>query len=149
MTKPPHSADCVPLAAAAFARAYEVFQAALAGKLPAGFVMATEMRDAVTGEARALPDTPFNRAWIAAGNCFQDEAERVAFYWRIMKVLPIAASPKYKAYMRKTVLHPALLKAISTVAGGFGTPRAALEDAFDQEFERQLEIEKQRRGKLH
>lgn len=107
------------------------------------------MRDAATGEARALPDTTFNRAWIAAGKCFEDEAERVAFYWRVMKVLPIAASPKYKAYMRKTVLHPALLRAISTVAGGFATPRPTLAEAFDREFERQLSLEKSRRAKLH
>jgi hypothetical protein len=149
MAKPKHSTDCVPLSAASFRRAYEVFQAALAGTMPAGFVMETEMRDVVTGELRAIPDTPFNRAWIASGKCFDDEAERVAFYWRVMKVLPIAASPKYKEYMRKVVLHPALLRAIATVAGGFATPRPQLVEAFDLEFNRQLALEKARREKLH
>ena len=52
----------------------------------------TEYHDAVTGAAKPVEDTPFNRAWFAAGKLFADEAKRMSFYQRVEKMMPIAAT---------------------------------------------------------
>jgi hypothetical protein len=100
----------------------------------------TEYHDAVTGAAKPVEDTPFNRAWIAAGKLFADEAKRISFYQRVEKVMPVAADKKYKKYVEREAgsLHIALLAAVAAVRFSFRTTPKALRAAFDAEFRHRL-----------
>jgi hypothetical protein len=88
------SGEFVPLTIEEFRNGYATFSDGLDGKLPRDPDFPTEYHDAVTGGARPVEDTPFNRAWIAAGKLFTDEAKRISFYQRVEKVMPIAADKK-------------------------------------------------------
>lgn len=94
----------------------------------------------MTGAAKPLEDTPFNRAWIAAGKLFSDEAKRISFYQRVEKVMPIAADKKSSKYVDREAgsFHIALLAAVAVVRFSFRTTPKALRAAFDAEFRGRL-----------
>ena len=87
--------DYVALSLEEFRNAYDTFSAALAGELPRDPEFPTQYHDAHTGQAIRLEDTPFNRAWFAAGKLFNDPARRISFYARVEHVMPIALDRKY------------------------------------------------------
>ena len=64
------SGDFVPLTVEEFRNGYAMFSDGLDGNLPSDPDFPTEYHDAVTGTAKPVEDTPFNRAWIAAGKLF-------------------------------------------------------------------------------
>jgi hypothetical protein len=134
------SGEFVPLTVEEFRNGYATFSDGLDGKLPRDPDFPTEYHDAVTGAAKPVEDTPFNRAWIAAGKLFADEAKRISFYQRVEKVMPVAADKKYKKYVDREAgsLHIALLAAVAAVRFSFRTTPRALRDAFDAEFRRHL-----------
>jgi len=68
------SSEFVPLTVEEFRNGYATFSDGLDGKLPRDPDFPTEYHDAVTGAAKPVEDTPFNRAWIAAGKLFADAA---------------------------------------------------------------------------
>jgi hypothetical protein len=105
------SGEFVPLTIGEFREAYATFGDGLDGKLSRDPDFPSEYLDAVTGAARPLQDTPFNRAWIAAGKLFADEAKRISFYQRVEKVVPIAEGAKYSKYVDRNTgsYHIALL----------------------------------------
>jgi hypothetical protein len=134
------SGEFVPLTVEEFRNGYATFSDGLDGKLPRDPDFPTEYHDAVTGAAKPVEDTPFNRAWIAAGKLFADEAKRISFYQRVEKVMPIAADKKYRKYVDREAgsFHIALLAAVAAVRFSFRTTPKALRAAFDSEFRRQL-----------
>jgi hypothetical protein len=134
--------DFVPLTVEEFRNGYATFSDGLDGKLPRDPDFPTEYHDAVTGTARPVEDTPFNRAWIAAGKLFSDEAKRISFYQRVEKVMPIAADKKYSKYVDREAgsFHIALLAAVATVRFSFRTTPKALRSSFDAEFRRRLAV---------
>ena len=81
------SGEFVPLTVQEFRNGYATFSDGLDGKLPRDPDFPTEYHDAVTGAAKPVEDSPFNRAWIAAGKLFADEAKRISFYQRVEKVM--------------------------------------------------------------
>jgi hypothetical protein len=132
--------ECVPLSIEEFWHAFSTFMASQAGRLPHDPNFPTMIQDARTGEATPLEDTPFNRAWFAAGKEFDDHAKRISFYWRLAEVLPIAFDRKYDKYRNREngSLHMALLMAVARVTGSVRTTRKALRTAFDAEFRHHL-----------
>src|SRR5258708_12698716 len=88
------SGEFVPLTVEEFRNGYATFSDGLDGKLPRDPDFPTEYHDAVTGAARPVEDTPFNRAWIAAGKLFPYEAKPITFYQPPHKVIPIAPNTK-------------------------------------------------------
>src|ERR1700716_1335236 len=111
------SGEFVPLTVEEFRNGYATFSDGVDGKLPRDPDFPTEYHDAVTSAAKPVEDTPFNRAWIAAGTLFTDEAKRISFYQRVEKVMPVAADKKYKKYFDREAgsLHIALLAAVAAV----------------------------------
>ena len=109
------SGEFVPLTIEEFRNGYATFSDGLDGKLPRDPDFPTEYHDAVTGGARPVEDTPFNRAWIAA-------------------------EKKYRKYVDREAgsFHIALLTAVAMVRFSFRTTPKALRAAFDVEFRRQL-----------
>ena len=77
-----------------------VFSDGLDGKLPRDPDFPTEYHDAVTGAAKPVEDTPFNRAWMAAGKLFANEGKRISFYQRVEKVMPIAVEKEIQEVHR-------------------------------------------------
>jgi hypothetical protein len=71
------SGEFVPLTVEEFRNGYATFSDGVDGKLPRDPDFPTEYHDAVTSAAKPVEDTPFNRAWIAAGTLFTDEAKRI------------------------------------------------------------------------
>jgi hypothetical protein len=134
------SGEFVPLTSEEFREAYATFGDGLDGKLPRDPDFPTEYHDAVTGAARPLQDTPFNRAWIAAGKLFADESKRISFYQRVEKVVPIAEDKKYSRYVDRNAgsYHIALLAAVAAVRFSYRTTPKALRTNFDAEFRRRL-----------
>jgi hypothetical protein len=134
------SGEFVPLTVEEFRNGYATFSDGLDGKLPRDPDFTTEYHDAVTGAAKPVEDTPFNRAWIAAGKLFADEAKRISFYQRVEKVMPVAADKKYKKYVDREAgsFHIALLAAVAAVRFSFRTTPKALRAAFDAEFRHRL-----------
>ncbi len=134
------SGEFVPLTVQEFRNGYATFSDGLDGNLPHDPDFPTEYHDAVTGTAKPVEDTPFNRAWIAAGKLFTDEAKRISFYQRVEKVMPIAADKKYGKYVDRQggSFHIALLAAVAAVRFSFRTTPKALRAAFDAEFRRRL-----------
>jgi len=132
--------EFVPLTVEEFRNGYATFSDGLDGNLPRDPDFPTEYHDAVTGTAKPLEDSPFNRAWIAAGKLFADEAKRISFYQRVEKVMPIAADRKYSKYVDREAgsFHIALLGAVAAVPFSFRTTPKALRAAFDAEFRRCL-----------
>src|SRR5258707_4164881 len=106
----------------------------------AGRSIPPKYHDPVPGPAKPVEDTPFNRAWIAAGKLFADEAKRISFYQRVEKVMPLAANKKYRKYVDREAgsFHIALLAAVAAVRFSFRTTPKALRAAFDAEFRRHL-----------
>jgi hypothetical protein len=92
----------------------------------------------VTDAATPLPDTPFTRAWTAAGKMFTDEAKRISFFTRVGTVMPFITDKKYAKYVHANSMHVALTTAIATVPFGARTTPKALRAAFDGEFRRAL-----------
>ena len=77
---------------------------------------------------------------IASDDLFDNVAERLSFYARVTKVLPLTRYRKYRKYVdrERGPLHIALVAAVATVAfSSDDTPRV-LRVAFDVEFRRQL-----------
>jgi hypothetical protein len=136
------SGEFVPLTVEEFRNGYATFSDGLDGKLPRDLDFPAEYHDAVTGTARPVEDTPFNRAWIAAGKLFTDEAKRISFYQRVEKVMPVAADKKYSKYVDRQAgsFHIALLAAVAAVRFSFRTTPKALRAAFDAEFRRRLAV---------
>ena len=134
------SSEFVPLTVEEFRNGYATFSDGLDGKLPRDPDFPAEYHDAVTGAAQPIEDTPFNRAWIAAGKLFADETKRISFYQRVEKVMPIAADKKYRKYVDRQAgsFHIALLGAVAAVPFSFRTTPKALRAAFDAEFRRRL-----------
>src|SRR6267154_5425471 len=134
------SGEFLPLTVEEFRNGYATFSDGLDGKLPRDPDFPTEYHDAVTGSAKPVEDTPFNRAWIAAGKLFTDEAKRISFYQRVEKVMPIAADKKYSKYVDREAgsFHIALLGAVAAVRFSFRTTPKALRVAFDAEFRHRL-----------
>jgi hypothetical protein len=132
--------EFVPLTVEEFRRGYATFDAGMKGELPPDPDFPTEYRDAVTGNASPVPDTPFNRAWIAAGKTFTDAAKRISFYKRVEIVMALIKDRKYSKYVGygSNSLHIALLSAIATVPFSIRTTKKALRVAFDTEFRRYL-----------
>jgi len=128
--------DFVPLSMEEFRHAYATFDAVLAGRRTVGVQYLDLIQDAKTGDAVRLEDTPFNRAWITAGMEFSDEAKRISFYWRVERVLPLAAEEQYAKYRNRAAasMHIALVSAIARVPGSYRTTtktlRASLEALF-------------------
>jgi hypothetical protein len=135
-----HHREFVPLTVEEFRNGYATFSDGLDGKLPRDPDFPAEYHDAVTGAAKPVEDTPFNRAWIAAGKLFADEAKRISFYQRVEKVMPLAANKKYRKYVDREAgsFHIALLAAVAAVRFSFRTTPKALRAAFDAEFRRRL-----------
>jgi hypothetical protein len=134
------SGEYVPLTVEEFRNGYATFSDGLDGKLPRDPDFPTEYHDAVTGAAKPLEDTHFNRAWIAAGKLFVDEAKRISFYQRVEKVMPIAADKKYSNYVDRQAgsFHIALLAAVAAVRFSYMMTPKTLRAAFDAEFRRRL-----------
>ena len=63
------SGEFVPLTVEEFRNGYATFSDGLNGNLPRDPDFPTEYHDAVTGTAKPVEDTPFNRAWIPPGRC--------------------------------------------------------------------------------
>ena len=134
------SGEFVPLTVEEFRYGYATFSDGLDGKLLRDPDFPTEYHDAVTGAAKPVEDTAFNRAWIAAGKLFADEGKRISFYQRVEKVMLIAAEKKYSKYVDREAgsFHIALLAAVAMVRFSFRTTPKALRAAFDAEFRRRL-----------
>jgi len=132
--------EFVRLTVEEFRHGYATFDAAMEGELPPDPDFPTEVRDAVTGAATPVADTPFNRAWIAAGKTFTDDAKRISFYKRVEIVMGLIKDRKYSKYVGygTNSLHIALLSAIATVPFSIRTTKKALRAAFDAEFRRYL-----------
>ncbi|WP_085937669.1 hypothetical protein [Enhydrobacter aerosaccus] len=132
--------EYVPLAVGKFRQAYALLIAGSNGEAPLdGDPMpdlATAYSDPGTGEVVPLPDTPFNRAWVAAGRLFEDPAERTSFYKRV-ELLTEVADPKYLKYFGSDAgsMHGVLLLALVTVAFTDGMSKEALQSAFDTAFD--------------
>ena len=131
--------DYVALSSGEFRAAYDMFSAGVAGKLPFDPSFPTEYQHARTGVVTPLPDTPFNRAWFAAGKLFTDEARQISFGARIHRVVPIALDQKYAKYIdrRTNWFHIALMTAMASVRFSSKTTPKALRAALDLEFRRQ------------
>ncbi len=129
--------EYVPLSVAKFRRAYALLVAGSNGEAPPEPDLT--YRDVTTGEAVPLDDTPFNRAWVAAGKLFEDEAKRESFYRRV-EMMTEVAEPKYLKYLGGDVgsMHGALALTIATVPFNVDTTKKTLKAAFDAEFERHL-----------
>src|SRR5260370_3956461 len=134
------SGEFVPLTVEEFRNGYATFSDGLDCQLPRDPDFPTEYHDAVTGAAKPVEDTPFNRAWIAARELFADEAKMITFYQRVEKVMPIAADKKYSKYVDRQAgsFHIALLAAVAAVRFSFRTTPKALRAAFDAEFRLRL-----------
>ncbi|MBN9488256.1 MAG: hypothetical protein J0H44_13555 [Alphaproteobacteria bacterium] len=132
--------DFPPLSMEEFRHAYATFDAVLSGRREAPYL--DLIQDSKTGDAVRLEDTLFNRAWIAAGMEFTDEAKRVSFYWRVEQVIGLAVAPEYAAYRNRQAgsMHIALVSAIARVPGSYRTPPADLRAALDKLFRRNLAI---------
>jgi hypothetical protein len=134
------SGDYVPLDLEEFRKAYATLLHVDAGLLPCAADFPNEIFDAFTQRLQPFPDTPFNRGWYTAGTLFDDDARRVRFYWRMIKVLPLTDDSKYKKYISAGGLgmHVALMNAVATVPGSHRTTPKALRDTFDALFRRML-----------
>ena len=73
-----HGGNYVPLTVPEFQYAYAKFRAVLNSDKPGQPDFPKEYQDAVTGSVVPLPNTPFNRAWYAAGLTFEDDANASA-----------------------------------------------------------------------
>jgi hypothetical protein len=135
-----HKRDYVPLTLRELTAAYDTLRVGLAGELPHDPNFPTHYQHVVTGRATPLPDTPFNRAWYAAGKLFGDEAKRLSFYARVQEVMPIALGRKYAKYIdrKEGSMDVALLGAVATVRFSSRTKPKALRAAFDAELKRQV-----------
>jgi hypothetical protein len=129
----------VPLTVPEFQYAYAEFRAVLNGDKPGRADFPTVYRDAATGSAVPMPDTPFNRAWHAAGMTIDDDAKRISFYKRV-EMMTEFVDGKYSKYVDREAetMHVALMATIAQVPFGARTTKKALRAAFDAEFKRQL-----------
>lgn len=134
--------DFVPLSMEEFRHAYATFDAVLAGRRTIGVKFLDLIQDVKTGEAARLEDTPFNRAWITAGMEFADEAKRISFYWRVERVLPLAAEEQYDRYRNRAAasMHIALVSAIARVPGSYRTTTKTLRASLEALFKRYLAV---------
>ena len=132
--------EFVALTVAAFMEACDLFGAVMAGELPPDPDFPSVYQDGNTCKAESMDDTPFNRAWYAAGKLFDDPARRVSFYSRASKVMPIAFGKKYAKYANEEVgtLHIALLSTVAALQFSQRTTLKALRSSFDAEFRRRL-----------
>ena len=96
----------VPLTVSEFSEAYDAFGSTVADDLSPDPDFPTMYQDGRTGNATPLEDTPFNRAWYAAGKLFDDPVRRVSFYNRASTVMLIPLGKK-KRQVRDSKRAPA------------------------------------------
>ena len=134
-----HGGNYVPLTLLEFQYAYALFGAVLNGDKLGRSDFPTVYQDAITGDVVPLPNTPFNRAWHAAGMTFEDEAKRISFGKRV-EMMTEFIKGKYSKYFDRTAgtMHVALMATIARVPFSVRTTKKALRAAFDDEFKRQL-----------
>lgn len=131
----------VPLGLTEFRRAYGVLLGVTAGRIEAP-PPAIQMVDVDTGKPIDLPDTPFNRGWIAAAETLNEESaspKPTSFGARIMRVLPIAQGAEYAEHRTdELTMHIALIAAMASVEFNAGTPDDELRRAYAAEVRRQF-----------
>jgi hypothetical protein len=134
-----HGGNYVPLTVPEFQYAYAEFRAVLNGDKPGRRDFPQIYQDAHTGDVVPLPDTPFNRAWHAAGMTFDDDAKRISFNERVV-IMSEFIEGKYAKYVDREAetMHIALMATIAQVPFSAKTTKKALRAAFDAEFKRQL-----------
>ena len=134
-----HDGNYVPLTLLEFQHAYALFGAVLNGDKLGRSDFPTVYQDAITGDVVPLPNTPFNRAWHAAGMTFEDEAKRISFGKRVEMMTEFIKGKYSKYFDRKAgTMHVALMATIAQVPFSIGTTKRGLRSAFDAEFKRQL-----------
>jgi hypothetical protein len=131
--------DYVPLTVDEFRLGFGKFMAYITGQEPLPDNFEAMIADAHTGQPVKLEATEHNRAWLAVGREFPDEAKRISFYVRFQVLFSVIAEPKYAKHFdpRAGSMHVGLVAAIAQVQFSSRTTPKALRAAFDAEFRRQ------------
>jgi hypothetical protein len=129
----------MPLELEQFRHAFMLFLYVLNGDVKASPPTATFL-DPDTGSERPLEDTIFNRAWVAAGKLFEDEALRLSFHRRLEVFGSLCREPAYERYLGfcRPSLHLAFVAALARFPFSKIMTEKACMAAFDEELRRQL-----------
>jgi hypothetical protein len=134
----------VPLTVEEFHRGYAVIIATATGRLQPP-PMTDLPVDLDTGRPIELPDTPFNRAWIAACRTLApDTAKSTSLGQRLLHLLPIARGSDYDRYRDDATggLDVAVMAALARTPFSNRTTPKTMRAAFAAEFKRQRALGK-------